>query len=36
MSASYHEGMVNGWAAESGEEFVDFVGRNYLAWRILK
>ncbi len=36
LNVSCHEGIVNGWAAVSGEEIVDFVGRNHLAWRILK
>jgi hypothetical protein len=29
-SASGHEGVVNGWAAASGEESVDFVRTNRL------
>jgi len=30
LSASRHEGVVNGWAAQSGEESVDFVRTNRL------
>jgi hypothetical protein len=30
--ASGHEGVVNNWAAESGEESVDFVRTNRLVW----
>jgi len=30
LSASGHEGVVNGWAAASGKESVDFVRTNRL------
>ena len=36
LSASCHEGMVNGWVVACGEEFVDFVGRSHLAGRMLQ